>query len=217
MWHVILDCYPAVGSDEFERTALAAVSCWIADTKATDADFALRVARDELGTHGWVVVDSIEIRRVDLSEDRSVAQQAFLHRANLNGMAFEFHLVARRLVPGHEKPKDLTLAYTSAITSLVNGAFTYLGPKGEQAWGYLDEEPFFALWTSSEAAARCSHQWPSCQLALIELDQLTDFLREQYADEERMVALGFEDDSMLMFHPLAIADAARARFSLTGS
>jgi len=217
MWHVLLDCYPAVGSDSFEEYAFAAIGCFVADSHAPDPDFARRVASTAVTEKGWSVVESIEITRIEDDSEDDAIRRRLLSAARRDGLAFDFHRVPRQRVPGHQAARGLTLAFTSAITALATGAFTYVGSKGEQAWGYIGDEPFFPLWTDVKAAARSADEWPSCQIAMIEIDQLADYLRERYVDEERMLALGFIDNTMTTFHPLALRDAANARFSLTAS
>jgi hypothetical protein len=217
IWHVIVDCYPAIGTEDFEEYACAAISCWVAASRAPDPDFALRIARSEVTATGWVVVDTIEINPIDIENVRAPEVRKFLLRADADGFAFEFHQVPRQAVPGHPQPDALVVAFAEAVTGLATGAFTYLGSKGEQAWGYLGDEPVFPIWSTAQAAAGSADEWPSCQLAMIDLDQLAEYLHEQYVDEERMLMLGFEDGAMTVFHPLALRDAANTRFSFTAS
>lgn len=208
MWRLVLSCYPAAGSAHFDRIATAAIACYVARRHAEDLDLAEHRARQELAANGWVTSGVLERELVDLSSVDDVRD--FYERAEQAGLTFNVYQVPRKHLPGHPSPGALQRLFGEVVAQLAAGGFTYVGGRGEQAIGELEEQPFFPLWPTADAAASCEDEWTPCSIAAIQDDQLITYLEEQ-DEAERMCALWLPDSSMVFFNTLALCDALRTQ------
>jgi hypothetical protein len=165
MLYLVLDCYPKVGSDAFERFAGATVGCWVRADVCPAGLSADAFAREKLSHQGWSVVSTLvseEVSSVTYAD--KIEGREHFEQAQLDGFVAHFYVRPRESIgEGGCRESSLAGALGSAGHEISHNGGVSLFSAQDRQWANgvtPDGDEFLPLWVTTDDAVGWLEFWP---------------------------------------------------------